>query len=262
MSQRPRRPSARRPRGHLSGDGAGGPDGRAVGGAGAAAAARQEARPPAGTDETAAHRRDPVADPDRCAVARRATGLRAVADGLRPVPALAAGRHLAEDPDRPAGPRRRGRADHLGRVGGLHRGAGAPARGRGPQARRPAGRAARRRAGRARRSRAGPLPRRADHQGPPGLRAAAETAVRGHHRRAAGRQPAIPDRTGGHRRPAPGSRARPDPPGPRPGRQGLRLPRQPRLPAQTRDPVHDPGEGRSGPLSQGQRRPRWPPARL
>ena len=32
MSQRPRRPSARRPRGYLSGDGAGGPDGRAVGG--------------------------------------------------------------------------------------------------------------------------------------------------------------------------------------------------------------------------------------
>src|SRR6185437_5666747 len=71
MSQRRRRPSARRPRGHLSGDGAGGPDGRAVGGAGAAAAARQEAGPPAGTDETAAHRRDPVADPDGRAVAGR-----------------------------------------------------------------------------------------------------------------------------------------------------------------------------------------------
>jgi len=76
MSQRPRRPSVRRPCGHLSGDGAGGPDGRAVGGAGAAAAARQEAGPPAGTDETAAHRRDPVADPDRRAVAGRAPGLR------------------------------------------------------------------------------------------------------------------------------------------------------------------------------------------
>jgi hypothetical protein len=44
MSQRRRRPSARRPRGHLSGDaagGAGGPDGRAMGGAGAAAAGQQ-----------------------------------------------------------------------------------------------------------------------------------------------------------------------------------------------------------------------------
>ena len=42
--------------------------------------------------------------------------LRAVADGLRPVPPLAAGRDLAADPDRAAGPRRCGRADHLGRV--------------------------------------------------------------------------------------------------------------------------------------------------
>src|ERR1700747_3173784 len=100
MSQRRRRPSARRPRGHLSGDGAGG----AGGGAGAAAAAGQEAGPPAGTDETAAHRRDPVADPDGRAVAGRAPGLRAVADGLWPVPPLAAERDLAEDPDRPAVP--------------------------------------------------------------------------------------------------------------------------------------------------------------
>ena len=48
MSQRRRRPSARRPRGHLSGDGAGGPDGRAVGGAGAGAAAGK-GRPPTWT---------------------------------------------------------------------------------------------------------------------------------------------------------------------------------------------------------------------
>ena len=75
--------------------------------------ARQEARTPAGTCETAAHQRDPVADPDRRAVARRAAGLRAVADGLWPVPALAAERDLAGDPDRPAGPGRCGRADHL-----------------------------------------------------------------------------------------------------------------------------------------------------
>ena len=34
--------------------------------------------------------------------------------------------------------------------------------------------------------------------------------------------------------PRPGPRAAPDPPGSRPGRQGLRLPRQPRLPAPTR----------------------------
>ena len=65
MSQRPRRPSARRPRGHLTGDGAGGPDRRAVGGAGAVAAAREEAGPAGEVDETAADRRDPVAGPDR-----------------------------------------------------------------------------------------------------------------------------------------------------------------------------------------------------
>lgn len=47
MSQRPRRPAYRRPRDHLSGDGAGGPDGRAVGGAGTAAAFGKEVgRPP------------------------------------------------------------------------------------------------------------------------------------------------------------------------------------------------------------------------
>ena len=38
------------------------------------------------------------------------------------------------------------------------------------------------------------LPRRADHQGAPGLRAGPETAVHRGHRRAAGRQPAVPAR--------------------------------------------------------------------
>ena len=133
---------------------------------------------------------------------RRPTG---PADGLRSVPPLAAERDLAEDPGRPAGPRRCGRADHLGRVGGLHGGAGAPARGRGTQARESAGRAARRARGRAGRSRAGPVPRRADHQGAPGLRAGPEAALRGHHRRAARRQPAVPGRAGAH----PGPPARP-----------------------------------------------------
>ena len=47
MVHRQRRPSVRRPRGHLSGEWAGGPDRRAVGGAGAATARGQEARAPA-----------------------------------------------------------------------------------------------------------------------------------------------------------------------------------------------------------------------
>jgi hypothetical protein len=58
----------------------------------------------------------------------------------------------------------------------------------------------------------------------------------------------------------PGAAAHPA--GPAAGRQGLRLSRQPRLPAATRDPVHDPGEGRPGPPPQGQGPPRWPSARL
>jgi hypothetical protein len=133
MSQRPRRPSARRPRGYLNGEQAGGPDGRAVGRAGAVAASRPEAGPPAEVDETAAHQRDPVAGAGRCAVAGRAVGVRAVADGVRPVPPLAAGRDLAGDPDRAAGPRGRGGTDLLGCQRGLHDRPGAPARGRGAE---------------------------------------------------------------------------------------------------------------------------------
>ena len=131
MSQRRRRPSARRPRGHLSGEQAGGPDVTRSGRCWSRCCRAAEAGAPAEVDETAAHRRDPVAGPDRCAVAGRAVGLRALADGVRPVPALAAGRDLAADPDRVAGPGGRGRADHLGRVRGFHGRAGAPARGRG-----------------------------------------------------------------------------------------------------------------------------------
>src|SRR5437762_241099 len=47
-----------------------------------------------------------------------------------------------------------------------------------------AGRATRGRIRRARRSGPSPLPRRAGHQDPPGLRAGPETAVGGHHRQA------------------------------------------------------------------------------
>jgi transposase len=60
-------------------------------------------------------------------------GLRALAHGLRVVPALAARRHLGGRPFRLAGPRRCGRADHLGRERGLHRRPGPSARGRGPE---------------------------------------------------------------------------------------------------------------------------------
>jgi transposase len=74
-----------------------------------------------------------VAGPDRLAVAGRAVGLWALADGVWPVPALAAGWDLAAGPDRVAGPGGRGRADHLGRVRGLHGRPGSSARGRGAE---------------------------------------------------------------------------------------------------------------------------------
>jgi transposase len=66
-------------------------------------------------------------------VAGCAAGLWALADGLRAVPPLAAGRNLGEDSGGAAGPRRCGRADHLGRVRGLHRRPGPSARGRGAE---------------------------------------------------------------------------------------------------------------------------------
>src|ERR1043166_8761432 len=54
-----------------------GPDQRAMGQAGAAAAHGPQVRPAAEVEQTAADRRDPLADPDRGAVAGRAGPLRA-----------------------------------------------------------------------------------------------------------------------------------------------------------------------------------------
>ena len=185
---------------------------------------KKAGRPPTWA-KAAAHRRDPVAGPGRRAVAGRPAGVRAVAVGLRAVPPLAAGRHLAAAGHRAAGPGRRGRARDLGRFGGLGDRAGAPARRRGPERRRRAEGAARR-GGRPRagRSRAGPVPRRADQQVPSGLRAGPE-AARGHRdRRAARRQPAVHRRAGRRSAsPGPGGGQAPDPAGPGPGRQGLRI---------------------------------------
>ena len=232
-----------------------------MGGAGAAAAAREEAGPPAGTDE------------------------RQLIDGIR-------WRTRAGAPWRDVPPcygpwqtvyglfrrwqrdgtwrkiltalqvrGRRGRADHLGCVRGLHRRAGPPARRRGAQT--------------------------GDLQAEPPGGVQAEPADHGLGRSRGGlttkvhlaceqrQKPLSVVITAGQRgdspqfqpvlgriavpRPGPG---RPRTAGPGPGRQGLRLPRQPRLPAQTRDPVHHPGEGRPGPLPQGQGPPRWPAACL
>jgi len=134
MGQRPRSPSAlRRPRAYRARDRPCRPDRCAMGSAGAAAAGRQEIRAAAEIRPAAADRRDPLAGPRWRAVAGCPGLVRALAVGVRAVPPLAAGRHLAADRDRGAGAGGRSGADHLGRVGGLHGGAGAPACGRRPE---------------------------------------------------------------------------------------------------------------------------------
>jgi transposase len=57
-----------------------------------------------------------------------------------------------------------------------------------------------------------------------------------------------------------GTSAKAPRPGPR--RQGIRFPRQPRLPAQTRYQLHDPAQGRPDPPSQEQGQPGRPTARV
>ena len=89
---------------------------------------RGRRREAAEVDEAAAHRRDPVAGPGRGAMAGRPAGVRTVAVGLRPVPPLAARRHLGLHHRGAAGPGRRGRARDLGRFRGLGHCPGPPAR--------------------------------------------------------------------------------------------------------------------------------------
>ena len=142
-----------------------------------APAARQEAGAPAGTDETAAHRRDPVADPDRRAVAGRAAGLRP----WQTVYGLFR-RWQRNGTWRAILAALQGRADAAGlitwdvsvdsTVARAHRPGPDPAG-------RSAGRAARRRAGRAgRRGCPGQFPRRADDQGAPGVWSRARSRCR------------------------------------------------------------------------------------
>ena len=90
------------------------------------------------------------------------------------------------------------------------------------------------------RSRARPVPRRAHDQVPPGLRAAAKAPRDPRHRGPARRQPAVHPGSGVHPRPPPARRPSEDPAGPRPRGQGVRVPREPEVPAAPRDPLHHP----------------------
>jgi transposase len=193
-------------------------------------------------------------------MARRAAPVRAVADGAWPVPALAAQWHLAADPDVVAGPGGRGRADQLGCVRGLHGGAGAPARGRGAekgdlQAEPPGG-----------------IDTEPDDHGLGRSRGGFTTKV--HLACEQGQKPLAILITAGQRGDSPqfqpvlerigvpraGRGPATDPAAAGAGRQGLRQPWQPRLPAPARDPVHHPGQGRPGPLPQEQGPGGRPPA--
>ena len=167
------------------------------------------------------------------------------------------------DPDRAAGPRGCGRADHLGRVSvdstvaRAHQHA-AGARKKGDlQAEPPGGVDAEPADHGLGRSRGGLTTKMhlACEQGQKPLSIVITAGQRGDSPQF---QAVLDAHPGAPARPGPA----PDPPGPGPGRQGLRLPRQPRLPAPARDPVHHPGEGRPGPPPQDQGPRRRPPARL
>lgn len=85
-----------------------------MGPVGAVVAEGKEVRAAADMAEAAAEQRHTVADPDRDPVAGRPRAVRAVGPGLRPVPALATGRHLEAHHHRAAVPGRREGVDHLG----------------------------------------------------------------------------------------------------------------------------------------------------
>lgn len=77
--------------------------------------------------------RNTVPHPDRHTVAGPARTVRAVGDGVRTVPPLAARRYLAPHSRTAQSPGRCEGSDHLGRLGGLHHRSCPPARGRCPQ---------------------------------------------------------------------------------------------------------------------------------
>lgn len=91
-----------------------GSDGCAVGPAGAVAAQGQKAGSAYDVDSAAADRRHTVADPNRDTMAGRPGLVWALGPGVRPLPPMAAERHLETDLHPVAGSGRRGEADRLG----------------------------------------------------------------------------------------------------------------------------------------------------
>jgi hypothetical protein len=174
-------------------------------------AGRYEARPPTQVDQTPAHRRDPMADPDRVALARRSSLLRAVADGLRLVPPAADGtwqRILTA---------LHALADQAGLITW------------DVSVDTTIVRAHQHAAGARKRGICRPSP-----------------AVDPDHRRAARRQPTVRRRPRPDPRPSVWAGTAPHAAGPGAGGQGLQFQGQPGLSTPAWDPVHDPGQGRSG----------------
>lgn len=117
----------RRPRDQRNGSGASGSDRRAVGGTGTAAACAPSARPPAEMAHATAHRWDSLEGASRRPVAGCSSDVRAVADGVRPVPPMAARWGVGPTSGGVAGPRGCGRHHHMGCQRGFLHLAGAPA---------------------------------------------------------------------------------------------------------------------------------------
>ncbi len=180
----------------ITAHGAGESHRRAMGSAGAVVAEGDEGGSAARLASPAADRRHTVPGPNWCAVAGRARRVRAVGPGLRPVPSVAAERHLAPDHHPAPVPGRREGGDHVGPKCRLHGLPRPPACGRGPQAWRPAEGTTGRRVHRALRSRVGALARRVHHQAAPGRRAGAETHGDRDHGRAARGLAAVRTRAG------------------------------------------------------------------
>jgi len=238
-----------------------GPDQRAMGQAGAAAAHGPQVRPAAEVEQTAADRRDPLADPDRGAVAGRAGPLRA----WQTVYGLFR-RWQRDGTWKQILTRLQAQADAEGLItwqvsvdttvvrahqhaAGARKGGSATRRtGRGRQrAGRPCARA---------------LPGWADDQAAPGGRAGPTPAVRRADRRPVWGQSPVRRGAGRHPRAAPGPRTAPVQARPGAGRQGLQLPRQPGAAALSRHPRGHPRERRPGRPLAGQGPTGWPTPRL
>jgi hypothetical protein len=180
-----------------------------------------------------------------------------MADGVRPVSPVAARGRVAQDPVPVAGPRGRGRSDHVGCVGGLHRRPGPPARRWGAKKgnfksnRQAEQELPNLTITRWEGSRGGLTTKThlACEQGQKTLAVVITAGQRGD-------SPTVHHGARRHQRPPHRTRTPPADTRPRVGRQGLQLQGQPCLPASTRHQGHHPNQDRPRrqPAEEGSRR--------